>query len=201
MCTTVTLVSMSGKMQATCQYATLTHGTHSITAHYNADGDFLAGDSSAITQVVNTPHLTLALVNNVAGNTTFPTGWNWQLTASNTGDGAATFGAGQTILQDDLPSADLTFGTVNVPAGVMSGITGGANISCSINGSKTLSCTALSGPVTIAAGTGSFEVVIPVSPNAGGSYTNPRTGGGICRIDPGTVIPQSDRSGSDCSPN
>jgi hypothetical protein len=136
--------------------------------------------------------LTLSKANNVGGSAVTGQAWNWTLTAANTGT-PATFTAGQTILSDDLPTSNLNYGTPTVQN--VSNITGSANISCSI-ASNTLTCTANGGSVTFASnlGASNFDVVFSATPQAAGSYQNPRTGGGIAKIDPNLVIVESNEN-------
>ena len=136
--------------------------------------------------------LTLSKANNVGGSAVVGQSWNWTLTAANTGS-PATFTAGQTIITDNLPNSNLNYGAVTVQN--VQNITGSANISCSIV-SNDLTCTANGGNVTFAsdAGTSSFDVVFSATPQAAGSYQNPRTGGGIAQIDPNNNIVESNES-------
>ena len=118
--------------------------------------------------------------------------WNWTLTAANTGS-PATFTAGQTIISDNLPNSNITYGTPTVQN--VSNITGSANISCAIV-SNDLTCTASGGSVTFASNVGAsnFDVVFSATAQAAGSYQNPRTGGGIAQIDPNNVIAESNET-------
>ena len=133
--------------------------------------------------------LTLSKANNVSGSAVVGQSWNWTLTASNTGS-PATFTSGQTILSDNLPNSNLNYGTPTVQN--PSNVTGSANISCSIVSSD-LTCTANGGSVTFDSnlGASSFEVVVSATPQAVGSFQNPRTGGGIAQIDPNNVFVES----------
>ncbi|HEU4836815.1 MAG TPA: tandem-95 repeat protein [Pyrinomonadaceae bacterium] len=136
--------------------------------------------------------LTLSKANNVSGSAVVGQSWNWTLTAANTGS-PATFNAGQTIISDNLPNSNITYGTPTVQN--VSNITGSANISCSIV-SNDLTCVANGGSVTFASdiGTSSFEVVFSATAQAAGSYQNPRTGGGIAQIDPNNLIAESNET-------
>ena len=143
--------------------------------------------------------LTLSKANNVSGNAVVGQSWNWTLTASNTGS-PATFTAGQTIITDNLPSSNLNYGTPTVENAT--NITGSANISCAIV-SNDLTCTASGGSVTFDSniGASSFEVVFSATPQAAGSYQNPRTGGGIAQIDPNNVIVESNETNNSPAAN
>ena len=136
--------------------------------------------------------LTLSKANNVSGSAVVGQSWNWTLTATNTGS-PATFTAGQTIILDNLPNSNITYGTPTVQN--VSNITGSANISCSIV-SNDLTCTASGGSVTFDSniGASSFEVVFSATAQAVGSFQNPRTGGGIAQIDPNNVIAESNET-------
>jgi hypothetical protein len=136
--------------------------------------------------------LTLSKANNVSGSAVVGQSWNWTLTAANSGS-PATFTAGQTILSDNLPNSNLNYGTPAVQN--VSNITGSANISCSIV-SNDLTCIANGGSVTFASnlGASNFDVVFSATPQAAASYQNPRTGGGIAKIDPNLVIVESNEN-------
>jgi len=136
--------------------------------------------------------LTLSKANNVGGSAVVGQSWNWTLTAANTGS-PATFTAGQTIISDNLPNSNITYGTPTVQN--VSNITGSANISCSIV-SNDLTCVASGGSVTFASniGASSFDVVFSATAQAVGTYQNPRTGGGIAQIDPNNVIAESNET-------
>ena len=151
------------------------------------------------TVTVTAPDLSISKSNDVSGAVVQGQGWNWTLTASNIGDAVATFTIGQTILQDDLDnSGGVSYGTPTTAN--LTGISGSGTIVCGIDGSSTLTCIANGGSVTIAATTGKFDVVVPVTSIAGGTYTNPR-GGGICQVDPNGNITESNESNNDCAPN
>src|SRR5205085_190461 len=136
--------------------------------------------------------LTLSKANDVSGSAVVGQSWNWTLAAANTGS-PATFTAGQTILSDDLPNSNVTYGSPAVQNA--SNITGSANISCSIT-SNTLTCVANGGSVTFASnlGASSFDVVFSATAQAAGSYQNPRTGGGVAKIDSNNVLAESNET-------
>ena len=119
--------------------------------------------------------------------------FNWTVHIANTGAADATFANGQTILTDNLPN-DATYGTPSVQN--TTNVTGSNNIDCSIT-NNTLTCVASGGSVTINSG-GSFDVVFGVTPNQPGTLSNPRSGG-ICRVDSGYVITETDETNNDCS--
>lgn len=134
--------------------------------------------------------------NDTGGNGMVDVAFNWTLTISNTDAGDATFNAGQRILEDDLPAGP----TYGAPApGNFTNITNTANISCTI-AANALTCDAQPGSVTIGATTGSFDIVLSVTPNAAGILNNPR-GVGTCRVDPNGNMVESDESNNDCPAN
>jgi hypothetical protein len=143
--------------------------------------------------------LTLSKANNVSNAAVTGQPWNWTLTATNAG-APATFTAGQTILSDNLPNSNINYGTPTVQN--VSNITGNANISCSIT-SNDLTCTANGGSVTFDSniGVSKFDVVFSATPQATGSYQNPRTGGGIAKIDPNNVLPESNETNNSPTTN
>ena len=143
--------------------------------------------------------LTLSKANNVSGSAVVGQSWNWTLTAANTGS-PATFTAGQTIISDNLPNSNITYGTPTVQN--VSNITGSANISCSIV-SNDLTCVANGGSVTFASdiGASNFDVVFSATAQAVGTYQNPRTGGGIAQIDPNSLIAESNESNNSPAAN
>jgi uncharacterized repeat protein (TIGR01451 family) len=143
--------------------------------------------------VVTAPDLTLAKSNNVSGATTLGNNWTWTLTVSNIGNAPANFSNTQTILTDNLPNANVSYG-VPTP-GTFSGVTGSANISCAI-ASSNLTCTG-TGAVSIAA-PGSFQVTFTATPTNVGSFVNPR-GGGMAKIDPSGLITESDETNNTAS--
>src|SRR5688572_1822147 len=143
--------------------------------------------------------LTLSKANNVSGSAVVGQSWNWTLTATNTGS-PATFTAGQTIISDNLPNSNITYGTPTVQNAT--NITSSANISCAIVGND-LTCSASGGSVTFDShiGASNFVVVFNATPQGAGSYQNPRTGGGIAQIDPNNVIAESNETNNSPAAN
>ena len=154
------------------------------------------GSTDSTCATVYQPDLTISKSNNVGGVVVQGESWNWTLTASNNGNGAAAFANSQTILTDDLPASGLTYGTPSVANAV--NVTNSGNINCAIT-SNTLTCTA-SGPVTLGATTGKFDVVLPVTSVDGGTYNNPRSAGS-CSVDPNNNIGESNESNNTCATN
>ena len=137
------------------------------------------------------PDLQVDKANDTGGNGTVGTPFNWTLTVANTGVMDTIFNAGQRILEDDLPAGP----TYGAPvAGNFTDITNGASVDCSIT-SNTLTCEAIGANVTIGAATGSFEVVLSVTPNASGVLTNPA---GNCRVDPDENVGEGDEGNNNC---
>jgi predicted outer membrane repeat protein len=143
--------------------------------------------------------MTLSKANNVSNSAVVGQPWNWTLTAANTGS-PATFTSGQTILTDNLPNSNVLYGAPTVQN--VSNITGSANISCAIV-SNDLTCVANGGSVTFASNVGAsnFDVVFSATAQVAGSYQNPRTGGGLAKIDPNTLIAESNETNNSPSNN
>ncbi len=140
------------------------------------------------------PDLTAAKSNTVGGAITLGNSFTWTATVANSGNAAATFTSGQTILQDNLPGGP-TYGAPTVQNIV--NVTNSSNISCTI-ASNVLICYASGGPVTLGATTGAFDVAFSVTPTAAGALTNPASGG-VCRADPNGAIAESSESNNDCA--
>ena len=144
---------------------------------------------------VTAPDLTATKTDDVGGATTVGNHWSWKVHVANAGDAAATFSSGQTILTDNLPNANINYGSVTVAN--ETAITGSGTISCSI-ASSTLTCAASGGTVVIGASTGSFDVSFTATPTAAGSFANPRSGG-ACSVDPANVVAESDETNNACA--
>ncbi|MCP3870288.1 MAG: DUF11 domain-containing protein, partial [Gammaproteobacteria bacterium] len=143
------------------------------------------------TVTVEDPNLTIEKTND-ANPTPLELGdsFNWTLTVTNDGVGAAVFADGEVILHDDLP-ADASYGDVeNVN---QSGVTGTVN--CTIN-SNVLECVA-SGTVSIDAN-GTFGAQFEVTPTATGDLVNPATNG-TCEVDPDNKVTETDETVDDNS--
>ncbi len=141
---------------------------------------------------VLTPDLIASLANNVSGEASYGNVFTWTLTVTNTDVLTASFTSAQTILQDDLPSAGVTYSTPVVQNS--SGLIG--NIGCNITNS-TLTCSA-DGALLLAKSGGKFEVAIPVTPTALGSLSNPRIAG-ACKVDPNSVVVETNDTNNDCN--
>jgi LPXTG-site transpeptidase (sortase) family protein len=140
--------------------------------------------SNLSSTTIGTPaDLTVTKTNNVSGVVAVGSSFTWTLTVSNSGNTAATFTSGQTILSDPLPAGPV----YSVPAvGSFVNITNSANISCGIN-SGTLTCIANSASVTIGS-PGSFVVSITATPATASSLVNTAT------VDPNSNVPEASES-------
>jgi hypothetical protein len=155
-------------------------------------------DNACSDQVtVVAPDLTATKTDNVSNATTLGNSWNWKLHVANGGNGTATFTSGQTIVHDDLPSGP-TYGTPTVSGST--GITGTGSVNCGVS-ADILTCTASNGTVIIGATTGAFDVNVPSTPTAIGTYTNPAPSGGSCMVDPANVILEGNETNNTCGPD
>lgn len=122
-------------------------------------------NSDRVTVYVNKPDLIMTKTNDAGGYATKGTAFNWIFKVTNQGPAVASFPEGSTILSDQLPvGATYLLNTINP--------TGFANITCAIDGSNKLSCTAGTGGVVIPAINGTFTVSVGVTPNVTGSLVN-----------------------------
>ncbi len=142
-----------------------------------------------------TPTPTATKTDNVGGHAVSPTPWTWKIHVANGGSVSGSFLSTQTILSDNLPNSNITYGSVTVSNFV--NITNSGFISCSISGSDDLTCTASGATVTIGAG-GSFDVSFLATPATPGSYPNPRTNG-VCSVDPNSVVLESNELNNSCA--
>ncbi|MEM7053547.1 MAG: choice-of-anchor D domain-containing protein [Pseudomonadota bacterium] len=153
-------------------------------------------DSVVVTTGAIGPDLTISKNNSVSGETELASGsFDWTLSVANGGDEDASFSSGQTIVVDNLPDADISYGTPVVDS--ITNVSGTGTIGCAINGSD-LSCTATGGTVVIGDATGGFAVTIPATPTAANTFANPRSAGS-CAVDPAGVITEGDEGNNSCS--
>jgi CSLREA domain-containing protein/uncharacterized repeat protein (TIGR01451 family) len=138
------------------------------------------------------PDLVAAASNNVAGEIAYGDTFTWTITVTNTGSMTSSLTSGQIILTDNLPTSGATYGTPIVQN--TSDITG--TVSCNI-ASNTLTCSA-DGDVVLGDSGGKFDAVFLVSPTTPGALTNPRSGGS-CRVDPNSVIIETNESNNNFS--
>lgn len=138
--------------------------------------------------LVQTQDLTAVKSNNAGGFRPLNTAWTWTVDVTNSGTVNAVFGPGTLVFADNLPNANVSYGTPTTTA----------NATCSISGSFDLSCIANAGGVTVGP-SGTFAITIPVTgASAPGSYVNPRAGGS-CTVDPANVISEIAEGNNNCT--
>jgi hypothetical protein len=115
--------------------------------------------------------------------------WTWRVKITETG-GTATFGNGQRIFQDFVPSGP-TYGTPVVSGTNISGGT----LDCSIDSGEFV-CDAL-GAVDISNGT--FYIDFTVTTSTPGSYVNPHSPEDVCAVDPDGDVTESNEHNNHCS--
>ncbi len=143
-------------------------------------------DSDSVT--VESSDLTVSKTNNSDGKGMQGTSFVWTIKVDNIGPVAATFSAGQTLLRDVFDAGVTP--PVSASASSLDGVAD--NVVCTIDdeiidlvSKKVLNCKADTGGVSIAATTGSFSVVMTVTPTAGGTLTN------TAIVDPADVLEES----------
>lgn len=152
------------------------------------------GCSDSVT--VTAPNLAVSKSNDTADVATLGTSFVWTLAVTNTGAEDAAFAIGEEILRDEL-SSNANYGSLIISRAV--GISGTGAISCGIDGTPNLVCTAVGGSIIIANTTGAFNVNIQATPTSPTSpLTNPRSSA-TCAVDPGNEIPESNESDNTCS--
>ena len=144
--------------------------------------------------MVTSPDLAAVKTNNVGGQTSPGTTWNWKITVVNNGSGQAAFVAGSTILTDSLPNANISYGSASV-TNILGNIGNSGSISCGI-ANNNLVCTANPSIVTLAPGS-SFAVTFMASASSAGTYANPRSGGS-CMVDPGNIVMETNEGNNNC---
>src|SRR5262249_13906054 len=114
-------------------------------------------------------------------------------TIQNGGTTPASFVAGQRVLLDALPNANVTYGPVTVTP------TGGAspNTTCAIDGAFNLVCLATGFGTIIPAGCG-LVVSFTATATAQGPFVNPRAGG-TCAVDPDLLVAENSETNNACS--
>lgn len=133
----------------------------------------------------NSPDLAVTISNNVSGIGAVGSPFTWTITGSNIGPTDATFTSGQDILQSQLPpTATYTSPVV----GTLTNISGIGTISCQIDLSNLLKCSASGGSITIGATMGSFPVTFNVNPGQAGTLTT------SVQIDPGHAITETNET-------
>lgn len=193
-------VSFTATPSASGTYTNPTGGSCSVDPDSNVTESNEANNTcSSNSVVVSAPDLTISKANNVSGATSLGDvndgAWTWSLTAGNGGSGDAVFIDGETIISDQLPTTNISYGPVSV--GSVTNVTNSGNISCSINGSGLLTCTASGADVTVEALTGTFTVSFTATPSATGTFVNPT--GGSCSVDPAGNLTESNEGNNLCA--
>ncbi|MBC7932939.1 MAG: CSLREA domain-containing protein, partial [Rubrivivax sp.] len=178
-----------------------TDGTETKTFTANANSAACGAATPSVTLdngtqtasiTVQCPDLTMTKTNNVAGSAVVGQQWTWTLTVANIGGVSSTnavFTSGQTVLSDNLPdSANITYGSPT---------SSNANVTCLINGTKDLSCTAGASGLTLAPGA-SFTVQFTATATAPATYANPRVVNGA-QVDPNNNVVESDEGNNGAS--
>jgi len=185
-------VSFTATASVAASYANPTSGVCQIDPSNVVTESNENNNSCSDTVVVGVADLTAVKSDNVGGTITPGNNWTWKIHVANIGGGAANFANGNTILTDNLPSTNITYGAASMANAT--GIAGTVN--CAI-ASNTLTCTAGSA-VAIAPSTGGFDVSFTATPSASsGSFVNPT--GGVCAVDPGNVVVESNKNNNSCS--
>lgn len=148
-----------------------------------------------INPIITRPNLAATKSNDGGGSALLEQPWHWRITINNFGDGAATFGAGETLLLDNLPDTLLTYGAPTLVN--TANVSGAEQIRCAI-ATNDLTCHAAGGPVTIGALTGAITVTFSAHTVVAGDYANPRSGG-RCLVDPDNRIAEADENNNRCA--
>jgi hypothetical protein len=162
------------------------------TATFSNDNTCNTGSANAVMDggvatanvTVQCSDLAVTLTNNVGGTVALGSNWTWTIHVANSGLIPAPFSAGNTLVLDNLPNANATYGSPAIAN--VSGVTG--ILVPGIDAASNLTVTA-SGAVTLNAG-GSFDIVFTATPAVTGTYGNPRNGG-VCVVDPNNNVPES----------
>ena len=136
--------------------------------------------------------LTATKTSSLTGAGTVNVPFNWTVRIANGGTTNAVFAADQTILIDNLPATNITYGAVSVAN--PNNVTNSTAIVCAI-AANVLTCIATGGGVSIGSG-GSFDVTFSATATAAGTFVNPT--GGICRVDPASAVPETNEANNDC---
>jgi hypothetical protein len=144
----------------------------------------LDNGAATATVVVQCSDLTITKTNNVNGTVVLGNSWTWTIHVANAGLAPASFSAGDAIVLDNLPNANVIYGSPVIAN--VSGISG--TLVPGIDGSDNLTVIA-SSTVTLNVG-GSFDLQFTATPSLVGTYGNPRTGG-VCVVDPNNNVPES----------
>lgn len=156
--------------------------TNTATLTNTNDGN-ASNNSSSDTVSISRAELTVGKTDSTAQNGLVNVPFNWEITARNSGELAATFAANAVILSDPL-SSNATYGT---PTVITENVTNSAAISCAI-ATNTLTCKANGATVTMLEAGSSIKVTLPVTPTVSGSLANTAT------VDPNNVVVESNES-------
>jgi len=148
--------------------------------------------TAAATVFVPCPDLAVTKTNNVGGTASLPSTWTWTIHVANVGPLPATFNNGGAILLDNLPAAAVGYSPPSLLN--VSGVTG--SLQPALDGADNLTITA-NGAVTLNPGA-SFDVQVTATPSAVGVFNNPRDGG-ICAVDPGNTVVESNEGNNSAS--
>ena len=172
-----------------------TLGVNANTAENIGSAETGPGDDDASADLlVTAPDLVAEKSNDVDGSTQLGYAWTWQIVVENTGDASAVFDDGETVFIDEMPASGMSYEGANVS--IESGVAG--NLSCALGGDSdnVIQCVADGGQVQIDSG-GKFTVTTTATPSTAETKNNPD--GGVCEVDPDTIIVESDETNNSCS--
>jgi len=174
---------------ATATYTDPTRTTPTGTTDTQYDPGSSTGEDIEVVAPSGLPDLIVAKTNNVSGSVAQGVPFNWTITVTNNGAGAATFANGQTIMSDALPGAAGFYpqGPLTVTNGATAPV---GTINCSIGGTA-LNCTS-NGIVTLSSGA-SFSVTFQVTPSTTGDLINTAV------VDPDGIMPESNENNNTAS--
>lgn len=166
------------------------------------ESDETNNDCTANSVIVTAPDLEVTKTNGSGGTTNLGDAnsgaWAWMITLDNTSAGLAEFASGETIFTDNLPDTNISYSAVTVDTVGSTDMTNPGNVSCSIDASFDLICTANGAIVGFAGTTGSISLSFTATPTVEATYDNPRSGG-ACSIDPSGNVAEDDTSNNTCS--
>lgn len=186
-------VTWNGVVHGTLSAAqTVIQANGLATATFTNDSTCNTGSANAIVDngvataiiTIQCPDLTITKTNNVGGTATVSNPWTWTIHVANAGSLPVTFSAGNAVVLDNLPNANVAYGSPSIAN--ISGVSGA--LLAGVDGSSNLTVIA-SGAVTINAG-GSFDIQFTATPTLTGTFGNPRLGG-VCVVDPNNNVMES----------
>ncbi len=142
------------------------------------------------------PDLTAVKSHIPSGNATVNVPFTWLIRVRNEGDANASFSSGSQIFTDLLPSSNVTYGSVSVSKSDPS-VTG--TVSCILNGSSTVVCTA-NGENVVIPPNQYIDVSFTATFATAGAKDNPRSSGG-CKADPSSangVVAEKNENNNTC---